>query len=269
MKRFILFVVLAVPLCGQWVVYDPANHATSLAIQSGQVAQHVEVIARWAENLEKLNQQIRQAEEALRVQARIRDVLGDPVAAGPRVTLDALGAADAGRVYGDTIRAARRLANAVQSLQSTLEGTFEALDDRTVLQSAFTRRPELYRRYAAIEKSAATLEQVHDDTDARLQVLHVDAAGTLVQIQSAATQAEVDKLNAKLTALNGQIAHVDAQRRDAADRLRAQQILNENQAAKEKQDLLEKQIAEERQTLGAVGAWQSGIKLTPTNYSRP
>jgi hypothetical protein len=49
---------------------------------------------------------------------------------------------------------------------------------------------------------------------------------------------------------------VDAQRRDEEGKLRAQQILNENQAAKERQDYLEKQLAEERQTLGVVGAWQ-------------
>jgi hypothetical protein len=69
--------------------------------------------------------------------------------------------------------------------------------------------------------------------------------------------------------LNGQIAHLDAVRRDEADKLRAQQILNENQAAKERQDLLEKQVAEERDTLTAVGAWQASITISPSNYTRP
>jgi hypothetical protein len=58
-------------------------------------------------------------------------------------------------------------------------------------------------------------------------------------------------------------------RRDEADKLAAQQIQNENQAAKERQDLLEKQIAEERQTLTAVNAWQQSIRLTPTSYALP
>ena len=80
---------------------------------------------------------------------------------------------------------------------------------------------------------------------------------------------QFDKLNTKIAALNGQLAHVDAQKRDEADKLRAQQILNENQAAKERQDLLEKQIAEERQTLAAVAAWQQAVKLVPDNYARP
>ena len=62
---------------------------------------------------------------------------------------------------------------------------------------------------------------------------------------------------------------LDAQRRDEADKLQTQQILNENQAAKERQDFLEKQIAEERQTLAVVGTWQQSVQITPTSYTRP
>ena len=58
-------------------------------------------------------------------------------------------------------------------------------------------------------------------------------------------------------------------RRDEADKLQTQQILNENQAAKERQDFLERQLAEERQTLAIVGAWQQSVKVTPTSYTRP
>ena len=88
-------------------------------------------------------------------------------------------------------------------------------------------------------------------------------------MRDAQTQADVDKLNVRVAALNGQLALLAARRRDEADKLAAQQIQNENQAAKERQDLLEKQIAEERQTLTAVNAWQQSIRLTPTSYARP
>ena len=78
-----------------------------------------------------------------------------------------------------------------------------------------------------------------------------------------------DSLGKRRKALVGQIAAVETQRRDAALQLQAQQILNENQAAKERQDLLEKQIAEEGQTFAAVGAWQESLKITPTSYTQP
>lgn len=269
MKQLALYLCLLAPACAQWVVFDPTNHAVNAAIQSGQAANHAEVIARWAEELEKLNRQIQQIEETINLQRRIRDVMGDPVGAGQRVILDGLGDADAAKAYGDTLRATRRLVRAVDALRRTFDGIYESLDDRTVLRSDFTRRPELYRRYDALEQRAGDLERVHDLTDARLHALLTDQAATLQQLQAAATQAETDKLGGKLAVLNGQIAHVDNQRRDAADRLRAQQILNDNQAAKERQDLLEKQIAEERQTLNAVNAWQAGLKIAPTEFRRP
>jgi len=110
---------------------------------------------------------------------------------------------------------------------------------------------------------------VFTQTAPRLADLQRDLADTLQQLKGAPTQAEVDKLHAKIAVLNGQIAAVEAQRHDAASQLQAQQILNENQAAKERQDLLEKQIAEEQQAFAAVGAWQQSLKLTPTRYTQP
>jgi hypothetical protein len=84
-----------------------------------------------------------------------------------------------------------------------------------------------------------------------------------------ATQAEVDKHNAKLAVLNGQLAHLDAQRRDEADKLQAQQILNENQAAKERQDLLENRSPRSARPWPSSGTWQQSVKMTPTSYARP
>lgn len=268
MKLLTLFVLLAAPLCAQWVVTDPGNMAINSAVQAGQAANHVEILRQWAEQLERLNRQLRQLEAQLAVQQRIRDVMGDPNAAGLGVVLRDLGAADLARTYGETLAATRRLANAVDSLRRTSDGIYRQLDDRTVLGREFLRQDSLYLRYAAVERQADNLATVQTQTDERAAGLQADIAATLDQLRGAGTQAEVDKLNGKLAVLNGQLARVDAQRRDEAEKLRAQQILNENQAAKERQDFLEKQLAEERQTLGVVGAWQEGMRLTPTDYTR-
>lgn len=268
--RFASLLLVAAPaVFGQWTVYDPANHAVNAAIQANQQANHIQVLHQWADELEKLNRQLQQMQEQLAVQRRIRDVMGDPSAAGGQVVLRDLGANDLARTYGETLQAVRRLTNATASLRRTAEGIYGALEDRTALGRDFVRQEPLYRRYAAVERQADNLAAVHEQTEARSAVLQADLAATMEQLKSAPTQAEVDKLNTKIAALNGQLAHVDAQKRDEADKLRAQQILNENQAAKERQDLLEKQIAEERQTLAAVAAWQQAVKLVPDNYARP
>jgi hypothetical protein len=266
----ILFSVAFVPAAfGQWLVNDPINTAVNTAIQSAQASSHLEVLRQWAEQLEKLNRQIRQLEEQLAEQRRIREVLGNPSAAGAQVILDRFAPAELARSYGETLRAVRRVADATASLRRTAEGIYQQLDDRTVLGREFTRQADAYRRYAAVDRQADHTATVFDETTARTQALQADLAATLVALRSASTQAEVDKLNVKVAAVNGQLALLAAQRRDETEKLQAQQIQNENQAAKERQDFLEKQIADERQSLDAANAWQRSIRLTAGTYTHP
>ena len=261
--------MLVAPVCAQWVVHDPGNTAVNAAIQAGQAANHLEVLRQWAMQLEKLNRQLRQLEEQLAVQQRIRDVIGDPSAAGLGVVLRDLGQEELARTYGETLHAARRLSNAIDSLRRTSEGIYRQLDDRTVFGREFTRQESLYRRFAAVERQADTMAGVQGQADARTSALQAEIAATLGQLRAARTQAEVDKLAAKLGALNAQLGHLDAVRSEELAKLQAQQILNENQAAKERQDLLERQLAEERQSLAVIRDWQEAVKVTPTRYSRP
>lgn len=267
MKRLLLFLFFTPALFGQWIVNDPVNTAVNTAIQAGQQANHLEVLRQWAEQLNRLNQQLRQLEEAVALQRRIRDVLGDPVQAGTELVLRDLGAEELSHTYGETLRAIQRLSDASLSLRRTAEGVYRSLDGPTSLKRGFTRDESLYRRYGAVERQADNFAHVQDETGERLAVLQSDMARTLAQLQGASTAAEVDKLNVKVSALNGQIALLVAQRRDEADKLAVQQALNANQAEKERQDFLEKQIAEERDSLRAAGEWQRGIRLTPTSYT--
>ncbi len=269
MKHLILFLLLCVPLCAQLIVSDPINTAVNSAVQAGQAANHLEVLRQWSAQLENLNRQLRQLEEQLAVQRRIREVIGDPQSAGAQILLHDLGMADLARTYGETLQSARRLSSAIVSLRRTSDGIYQAIDDRTALGREFTRNEPLYRRYAVVERQADNLASVHAATEARALALQADLARTLEQLRSATTQAETDKLNATIAALNGQLAHLDAQRRDEAEKLLAAHILNENQAAKEQQDLLEKQQTEERDSLGALNAWQRSLVITPTDYTRP
>ncbi len=269
MKRLITFILLATPLSAQWAVFDPTNFGVNTLIQSGQAANHLEILRQWATQLEQLNRQLRELEQQLAVQRQIREVMGNPSASGVQVALRGLGADDLARSYGETLQAVRRITDAAASLRRTAEGIYGQLDDRTVLGRGFVRQEATYRRYAAIDRQADNAEQVADETQAQTVSLQADLAQSLIALRDAPTQADVDKLNVRVAALNGQLALLAARRRDEADKLAAQQIQNENQAAKERQDLLEEQIAEERQTLTAVNVWQQSIRLTPTSYTRP
>lgn len=269
MKQFLFLILFTTPLCAQWVVTDPGNTAVNAAVQAGQAANHIEILRQWAAQLERLERQLRQLEEQLAVQRRIRDVIGDPQSAGTTILLRDLGMDELARTYGETLQAARRLSSAIHSLRRTADGIYRELDDRTVLGREFARNEPLYRRYAVVERQADNLAEVHAATETRRAALQADLAQTLERLRSASTQAETDKLNATIAALNGQLRDLDARRRDEADKLMAAQVQNENQAAKERQDLLEKQQAEERDSLAVMNVWQRSLKLTPTNYTRP
>ena len=265
----LVFRVLASPAFGQWIVNDPLNTAVNTAMQGAQAANHVEVLRQWAQQIEGINRQIRQLEDQLSEQRRIREVLGNPTIAGAQMVLDKLTPEDFSRTYGETLRAVQRLAEAGASLKRTAEGIYGPLDERTSLGQTFARRIDSYRRFAAVDQQADNTTRVFEDTQARQAALQGELGNSVAALKSAATQAEVDKLTAKIETLNGQLAVVAAQRRDEADKLQALQIQNENQAAKERQDFLEKQLVEEQQSLGVVNSWQRGLRLTPETYGRP
>lgn len=269
MKYFLSLLLLTSPLCAQWIVNDPVNTAVNSAVQAGQAANHIEILRQWASQLQQLERQLRELQDQLTVQRRIRDVIGDPQSAGAQILLHDLGAADLARTYGETLQAARQLSSAITSLRRTADGIYSEIDNRTVLGREFFRNDSLYKRFSVVERQADSLASVHAATESRALALQADLARTLEQLRTASTQAETDKLNATIAALNGQLAHVDARRRDEADKLFAAQILNENQAAKERQDLLEKQQADERDALPIVNAWQRSLTINPTNYTRP
>lgn len=268
--KTLLFLFLSITsLRAQWVVHDPGNTAVNTAIQAEQASQHLETMGQWAEQLERLNRQLIRLEEQLAVQRRIREVIGNPTAAGVGLVLRDLGADDLAHRYGETLAATRRLANAIGSLRRTSDGIYHQLDDLTSLGETFTRFETRYRRFATVEQQADHFASVLTQTDERAAALQASIADSVTQLRSAETQAEVDKLSATLSVLHGQLDEVATRRRDEADKLLAQHILNENQAAKEQQDFLEKQIAEERNSLGVIGAWQESVQVKPTSYTQP
>jgi hypothetical protein len=119
---------------------------------------HIEILRQWAAQLEQLNRQLRELERSSPVQQRIRDVMGNPTAAGAGYARCAtLDATDLARTYGDTLAATRRLANAVESLRRTSDGIYRpARRPHGASAADFVRQEPLYRRYAAVERQADT-----------------------------------------------------------------------------------------------------------------
>ncbi|MBS0661681.1 MAG: hypothetical protein JSR48_00325 [Verrucomicrobia bacterium] len=268
MKKLCLYLVLVTAGFGQWIVHDPVNTAVAVTTQANQLAQHAEILRQWAAEIGRLEQQVRVLQDQLEIARQVRAVAGDPKAAGAGLELGQLGVGDLTQELGRTLAELRARSSAAESLQATADGVFAPLEDRTSLGIAFERQALPYRRFAAVEQAAANLEQVRKQAGERRIALQRAVAAALVRLKDAGTQAEVDKLQGEIAALNGQLAVVEAQERVAAGLLQSQQILNENQAAKETQDLLEKRVVEEQAAIAQLGRWQEGIRLSAGGYGR-
>ncbi len=208
-------------------VTDVANLANNTVL-------HAENIAKWVESLNNLRTQIDQLNRQINIQDDIRRWSGNPVEASTKIVLDGLGQGDLVRDYGKTKRAIVGLVGSLDSLQRTESGSYRAISDLDLDGNTFQRDPLMYRRYAVLDGLQENSEQVADETKEREQNLQAEVADTLAVMKDAPTEAEVQKHAAKLTALNGQLAEVEATRRREVDAVMLQKIENDARLEQER-----------------------------------
>ncbi|HTQ30428.1 MAG TPA: hypothetical protein VMI53_04405 [Opitutaceae bacterium] len=230
MKTLFLALIVAVAatrVSAVLPVFDAAN------IAQQQVA-HAEEIAKWVESIAQLKTQIDQLNQAISLQSDIRRWAGDPKAAAENVALDALGAQDLVRSFGQTRNAIISLTDSLASLGNTGQGTYRPITDPGLDGQPVQFDPLIFRRFSVLDAQEQNYQQVVDDTTAREQDLQADLAQTLVELKNAPTDAEVRKQSAKINAINGQLASLSATRRDQADQVVAQKIANDARSDEER-----------------------------------
>jgi len=227
MKTILLFTFLPLVLSAQIPVTDVANLANN------QVAQAAN-IAKWVESINNLRTQIDQLNRQINIQDDIRRWSGNPVDAGSSVLLNGLGAGELVRDYGRAKRAVVGLASSLQSLGDTAEGNYRAVTNLDLNGGELRRDPLTYRRYSILDAKQDVSAEVSTETKDREQELQEQVADTLAALKTAETDAEVQKLSAKLVALNGQLAQVEAARRREVDGVALQKIANDSRLEQER-----------------------------------
>ena len=106
------------------------------------------------------------------------------------------------------------------------------------------RPADRYKPYAAINDTANNYVAVADNAAKRRAAIKNQIAQTTQQLQSATTDAEVQKLHAELTSLNADLASTDDEVNQAATSALVQDIQNRNDQQKQIQALTEQQNAE-------------------------
>ena len=229
MKTIVLIVLftLGPSLRAQIPVTDIAN------LVNNQLAE-VENLAKWVESIAQLRQQIAQLDQQINLQSDLRRWAGDPRAAGSRLLLDSFVVSDLVRDYGRAQADIRSFTNSLDSLSSTGNGNFRPIVSLDINGHSLARDMLSYRRFSILDAIQANTEQVTTDTKTREVALQDDVAETLEALKSADTEAEGQKLSAKLTALNGQLAQIEAVRRREVDAVTLQKIANDARAEEER-----------------------------------
>lgn len=253
-KLFLLLAALTIGLRAQIPVTDVANLANNTALNA-------ENIAKWVESIAQLKTQIDQLHQQIDIQSDLRKWSGDPAAAGGNLLLNSLGAQDLARDYGRTKAAMASTVSSLDSLSNTGGGNYRVIASVDLDGNEVQRDAPAYRRYAVLDATQANADQVADETKSRQQDLQEEIAATLDDLKAAPTQADTEKLSAKLAALNGQLAQVETERRRQVDAVVLQKIAND--ARLEQERMAADELAAKNDFLAnqRVSAYMKTLKL--------
>jgi hypothetical protein len=245
-------------VAAQIPVTDAANLANNRAAQS-------ENIAKWIESIQHLREQIDALNRQINIQSDIRRWAGNPAEASTKMVLEGLGGPELARQYGQGKRAIIGLVDSLQSLKRTGEGNFREIKNVDLNGNEFQRDPMIYRRYAVLDAKQDNTQQVVDETREREQELQADIADTLEDLKNAPTDAEVQKLSAKLNALNGQLAQVDAARRREVDQVVLQKIANDSRSELEQRANAELEARNDYLANQRISAYMNTLRVRRNN----
>ncbi|HRZ35711.1 MAG TPA: hypothetical protein P5534_05030 [Candidatus Paceibacterota bacterium] len=128
-------------------------------------------------------------------------------------------------------------------------GLYQAIQESILTPDGQTvaRDEKRYRPQAALAATSEAFRAVDSDTKERRSLLRQQIQATLAAIQSAATQAEVEKLGALLSGQSAELAALDRERDAAAARVLVQAAENQNENGRQEKARGEERAASFRQ----------------------
>src|SRR5690606_21213917 len=141
-----------------------------------------------------------------------------------------------GQLLGDLQRAS----SGATSLTNTGGGLFRPIESINISGVEVPRHEELYRKYGALEDTETNYRTVHEESADRIKTLKENISETTRALQSATTDAEVQKLQGTLASQNAQLTALQGDVQNAATQVLVQDALNRNDAEKQEQARREK-----------------------------
>jgi hypothetical protein len=263
MKKLIALTVVTLSLGfsahAQFIVFDPT-------VNIEQILDEAENLAEYAEMIDNEVQQITTLGDQLSEFKNYENLFGNP----SDVTVSTVPALDSDL---QNLEPGQNLENLVANANGNIALTY---NDGGIYASVGTsfqtpggqtiQRPAgQYEPYSAVINSASNYVAVADNAAQRRETIKDEIAQTTEQLQSASSDAQVQKLHAVLTSLNGDLASTDDELNQAADSAMVQNIQNQNDQQKQVQALTEQQNAEfEEATSNYVTTFQ--LLDAPTTF---
>jgi hypothetical protein len=263
MKKLIALTVVTLSLGlsahAQFIVYDPT-------VNIEQILDEAENLAEYAEMIDNEVQQITTLGDQLSEFKNYENLFGNPsqvnVSTVPALDSD-LQSLEPGQDLENLVANANgniALTYNDGGIYATVGTSFQTPGGQTIQRPA-----NQYEPYSAVINSASNYVAVADNAEQRRETIKDEIAQTTEQLQNASSDAQVQKLHAVLTSLNGDLASTDDELNQAADSAVVQDIQNRNDQQKQIQALTEQQNAEFEE---AVSNYTSKFQLldAPTTF---
>lgn len=229
--------ILPVTSHAQFIVEDPAAIAQSAVQHSIDLGKYVEMIAKQVEQIDLLTSQLEQV-------TAYKDAFGDPSSlleiSGANEVVGQLRKPSSGQLLGSL----QSTASGATSLKNNSNNLYRPIDQISIHGKEVPRSEDLYKKYGALENTTENYQTVHKESASEIQTLKQQIASTTTALQSATTDAEVQKLQGVLASQNAQLAGLQGEVQNAASEVIVQDAMNRNDAEKQAQAQREKDIAE-------------------------
>jgi DNA repair exonuclease SbcCD ATPase subunit len=263
MKKLIALITVTLTLGfsahAQFIVFDPT-------VNIEQILDEAENLAEYAEMIDNEVQQITTLGDQLSEFKNYENLFGNP----SDVTVSTVPALDSDL---QSVEPVQNLENLVANANGNIALTYNDGGIYATVGTSFQtpggqtiQRPvDQYEPYSAVINSASNYVAVADNAAQRREQIKDEIAQTTEQLQNASSDAQVQKLHAVLTSLNGDLASTDDELNQAADSAMVQNIQNQNDQQKQVQALTEQQNAEFEE---AVSNYNAKFQLldTPTTF---
>ena len=266
MKKLIAIAAIALPLafsaCAQWIVYDPTMNIQQVLNEAKNMAEYVQMVNNQVQQIQTITSQLTEFKN-------YEAVFGNP----GKVVLSMVAPLESDLQKlepGKNLENLLAIADGNYALTYNGSGIFPTVGVtfQTPGGQTIQRPADLFKPFAAINRTADNFIAVADDAVARRANIKDAIAQTSQQLQNATTDAEVQKLQGVLTGLNGDLASTDAEVNQAASSALVQDIQNRNDQQKQVQALTEQQNAEfEEATSNYTAKFQ--LLTGPTVFPTP